>query len=269
MVFPIHRRRIHFPLNPISTPMKHQFCSSRRKEAQLHQFCSSRRKEAQLLQRLVTSSATILFILSSCLFCPAQTPVAFNVSSMSGVPLNRNITITPVNPWLAFGTNLFGGGPVTTALSNGFALVYLEPNDYTWQMEGVQKLWRMSVPVTNIVLNAGLLSLAIPTYCYTNPAGSFYDALTATNVALLLLVNNATNQNARNILAQVVNGTNNIFTNLSAALTILSNNWESRRSQVLQNPVFYIDGNRHAGLYMLGTNGVNLFRSGRHGGNNI
>jgi len=99
------------------------------------------------------------------------TTVQWNLKSMFGANLNRRVLVAPVpeqNP-RRDGTNIVIGAEWALQPTNGVARGTFYPGDYLWAIEGLNlKAQKMSVFLTNAVLNAVDLTTNLVTYVYTN-----------------------------------------------------------------------------------------------------
>lgn len=118
--------------------------------------------------------------------CSAQTPVEFDLREMTGSVLDRAITIKPLHNPIQNGTNIYwlpaAGFTVTT--SNGVVVTNLIPNDYSVTIAGVPAGWAISVPDTNVVVNAVTIATNLTTYAYTSPIPGVYQLVAGAGIGL-------------------------------------------------------------------------------------
>ena len=139
-------------------------------------FAIWKRASAALLALIVGSSAT-----------PA-TQVVLPLASMFGGGYAGQVQISAQSPLITDGTNVYVGTFTNfTAVPGVNPTNSLTPNNYVITFTDIPKPWRITVPNTNVVLNALTLTAgALTTFNYVPP---FTNNYTATNV------NNATGAN--------------------------------------------------------------------------
>jgi len=102
--------------------------------------------------------------------CQGQTEVEFRMLTMTGATNDRQVLIRPVhNPvrWRETNITFLDTAGLRLMTTNGLVSTNLVPNDYTVQITGVPRTWRISVPDTNTVQDAASLATDVPTYTYT------------------------------------------------------------------------------------------------------
>lgn len=99
----------------------------------------------------------------------ALTPVQFNFANAAGFPINAQFTLMPPTNVFGFGTNLVIARVLNITATNGTVTTNLFPYTYTLSIVGVSGYWSLSVPDTNVVVNALSLITNLPV-----PAPAFF-----------------------------------------------------------------------------------------------
>lgn len=116
-----------------------------------------------------------------CLSVLAQTPITFRMLDLTGSPLNRAVTFTPMNTPLAYGTNIIHGTAFSVTPVNGVISTNLYPGNWRLTVAGLPSAFTKFVPDTTNTVNladaqyttTGLVQMYVITN--TPPAGLLWE----------------------------------------------------------------------------------------------